>query len=300
MKRIETLLEDIDAIFTNPEHKVSEDNLKKFTDSLASVIKGAIEKSGTKRETGLRMSNLGSPDRKLYLDTKTPQPEGNSAALEQRFLYGHVVEALLIFLIREAGHTVDHEQLEVMVDGVPGHSDLSIDGVVTDLKSASPYQFFKFLSTSMLKNNDAFGYITQLSSYHEAMKSVEGIDKDKAAILVQNKSDSEKRLLIFDEMELPNIPARIAHVKQMLDSPIIPPICHTPVVDPKSGNSELAKGCKWCRHKFGCFPTLRVFNYANGPKYLTNVVSVPRVEEIKVDKAKETFIEEETEDQIGV
>lgn len=295
MKKIETLLTDIDAIFSNSSHKVSEENLKKFTDNLSKVVKEALEKSGKKSETGLRMSNLGSPDRKLYLDTKTPQPEGNSPALEQIFLYGHVIEALLIFLIREAGHEVTHEQKEVMVDGIPGHLDMAIDGVVTDSKSASPYQFFKFLSINKLKENDSFGYITQIAGYHEAVKNEEGIDKDRAAILVQNKSDSEKRLLIFDEMDMPHIPSRIAHVKEMLASSVLPPICHQPEVDAKTGNSELAKGCKWCRHKFLCFPSLRVFDYANGPKYLTSVISVPRVAEIKIDKSKEIATEEPSE-----
>lgn len=301
-KTIDTLLADIDAIFINPEHKVSDENLKKFTDSIANSIKGAIEKSGRKHETGLRMSNLGTSDRKLYLDIKNPMPEGNSPALEQRFLYGHVVEALLIFLIREAGHTVENEQREIEVDGVPGHLDMTIDRTVTDAKSTSPYQFFKFNNANALKNNDTFGYITQIAGYHEAMKDEDGIDKDRAAILVQNKSDSEKRLLIFDEMEMPNIPERIRHVKEMLNSPNMPPICHQPVLDPKTGNAELAKPCKWCRHKFKCFPTMRAFDYANGVKYLTSVVSTPRVQEIKLEKAKTIEADEDTalEDSLGV
>lgn len=285
IKTIDTLLEDIDAIFTNPTHKVSEDNLKKFTDTLAGVVKTAIEKSGRREETVIRMSNLGTPDRKLYLDTKNPSTsEGNSAALEQRFLYGHVIEALLIFLIREAGHVVENEQLDVEVDGVPGHLDMTVDGVVVDAKSTSPYQFFKFQSPSKLKQNDTFGYVTQIAGYHEAMKRKTGIDVNRAAILVQNKSDADKRLLVFDEMEFPNIPDRIKHVRKMLAEPTLPPICHAPELDSKSGNTELASGCKFCRHKFGCFPTLRVFDYANGEKYFTSLVTVPRVPEIVIDK----------------
>ena len=287
-KTILTLLEDINSVFTNPTHKVNPDNLKKLTESLSRVVTEQLEKSGQKKDTKLRMSNLGLPDRKLYLDIKHPVPEGQTTAQEEmRFLYGGVIEQLLIFLIREAGHYVTHEQLEVIVDGVVGHIDFAVDNVVTDSKSVSPYQFSKFKSTYNLKQNDSFGYVTQLGGYHEALKNVAGIDKEKAAIIAQNKSDGQTQLLLFDEMELPNIPQRIKDVKEMLNKDTLPPLCYTPTPDPKTGNSELPKGCAWCRHKFGCHPTLRAFKYAQGVKYFTNVVSTPRVEELKIEKAKE-------------
>lgn len=294
MKKIETLLKDIDNIFVDPNHKVSEDNLKLFMDNLGKVVKDHIEKSGTDKESYLRMSMIGLPDRKLYFELKFPA-KGNqvNSQLQQRMLFGHVVEQLLFFLAREAGHTVDCEQMEVVINGVKGHLDARIDGVITDSKSVSPYQFPKFYSPPTLKANDSFGYVPQIGGYHTAAVALSLTSDERAAILALNKSDGEKRLLFFDEMDWPNIPQRIDHIKAMLDKPEPPPeLCYQPVPKGKSGNEVLHPTCKYCRHKFKCHKNIRVFGYSNGLEFFTKVLDTPSVQEIQLTDEQKTQQEE--------
>ena len=57
-----------------------------------------------------------------------------------KFTYGHILEELLLLMTKTAGHkTKMNEELEI--EGVFGHQDCEIDGVVTDCKSASAYSF---------------------------------------------------------------------------------------------------------------------------------------------------------------
>jgi len=74
VKTIDTLIHDIDNIFTDKEHKVSDVNLKLFCDNLAAVVKDHIEQAGNRKQTKLRMSNLGLPDRQLYFDVYKSVP----------------------------------------------------------------------------------------------------------------------------------------------------------------------------------------------------------------------------------
>ena len=58
------------------------------------------------------------------------------------------------------------------------------------------------------------------------------------------------------------------------------------VADGASGNRKLAFGCFYCEHKRTCWSDtnegkgLRVFHYANGYRYLTQVKKAPNVEEV--------------------
>jgi hypothetical protein len=291
-KTIDTLLDDIDALFTG-NHKVNEDNLKLFSEALSQVIKTQLERKP--EPSTLRMSVLGTKDRKLYFDLKDQTLSQANPRLQQQFLFGHVVEALLLFLAREAGHLVENEQLEVEFMGVPGHLDCTIDKVLVDAKSVSQYMFPKFMNKGVFKENDSFGYITQLAGYFNAVKSrIKDLDQDRVGILAQNKSDARKSLLLFDEFELPSVEERIKAVKVLLKDPNPPlELCYQPVPKGKSGNEALAAGCKFCKHKFKCFDKLRVFNYSTGPEFLTKVVETPSVEEVTEFYGKEEVIAED-------
>jgi hypothetical protein len=61
-----------------------------------------------------------------------------------KFMYGHMIEEMLLFFTRMAGHTVEGEQKQCTVEGVRGHMDARIDGRLIDVKSTSSYGFKKF------------------------------------------------------------------------------------------------------------------------------------------------------------
>lgn len=97
-----------------------------------------------------------------------------------------------------------------------------------------------------------------------------------------NKETGELNLLIADSMDLINASQRVADIKDMLESDT-PPVkkCYAPVPDGKSGNMKLHNNCAYCPFKWECFgKDLRAFQYSDGVRFLTDVKSLPRVDEI--------------------
>lgn len=196
--------------------------------------------------------------------------------MKMKFLYGDVLEDLLILLAIEAGHTVTDLQKEVSVDGVRGRIDCIIDGVLVDVKSASTRSFEKFKDGSLV-DNDLFGYIGQLAGYSLGAGGLDG------AFLAVDKTLGHITLLRIgkEELEQYNVRERIAKARHTLASDIPPrEYCYTPVPEGKSGNLKLPVGCSYCSFKHSCYPDLRTFIYSYGPVYLTEVVKEPRVPEV--------------------
>lgn len=275
MKRLDDLPADIFALFDPKEsHVVDEDNLESFAENLKDLIRTRfVERERT--NSALRFSSFGRPDRQLWYQAHSDEREEMSAKTYFKFLYGDVIEQLILFLAKEAKHEVTHEQEEIEVDGVKGHIDAIIDGVVVDVKSASPYSFKKF-ETGGLFSDDPFGYIGQLSGYASVLTPEEG-----GAFLAFNKVDGDINLLrVGPSITNDFVPSeRIAHLRDVIASPNPPPRCYDDVEDGKSGNRKLIVNCSYCAHKFKCWDGLRAFAYSNGPKYLTQVNKTPDVPE---------------------
>ena len=199
------------------------------------------------------------------------ESEEMSAKTYLKFLYGDIIEQLVLFLCREAGHTVEMEQAEVEHDGVKGHIDAIIDGVLVDVKSASPMGYTKFVKNEV-HINDTFGYVQQLAGYGQVLdKPVSWLafDKVSASICLTPLSYSIQKDYPVDE--------RITHLKEVIASPEPPPRCYEDVEDGKSGNRKLSTGCGYCSYKKECYPNLKCYSYSNGPRFLTKVVKEPEV-----------------------
>jgi hypothetical protein len=228
------------------------------------------------------LSAIGQPDRKLYLKNRgnTPGEVFNASTLI-KFMYGDILEALFLYLAKEAGHRVTSEQETVEVNGVKGHLDACIDDVVTDVKSASSYSFQKFKDGS-LRENDGFGYMDQLAGYSEAKGGLPG------AFLAIDKTLGHITLMQVDAEELAayKISDRIDHLREVLKSDEVPEICYEPKPDGKSGNMILDTGCSYCEFKHYCFKDtnggvgLRTFIYSTGPRFFTKVEVEPKVPEV--------------------
>lgn len=277
-KNLEDLIPDIYKIFQG-EHKVSEENLNSFLQNLGESLKKSIEEAGTKDTKNLRMSVIGLPDRKLYYMVNSDIKQTLAPHQYIKFLYGHFVEQLVLFLTKEAGHSVSDEQKKVNIGGVEGSMDCKIDGVVTDVKSASKFAIRKFKNDTLFKE-DSFGYIGQISGYAQA----EG--QNEAAFLVVNKEDGELVLLKVPDLDMINAEERISHLKEILEKKVLPEKCHEDEPEGTSGNRSLNSDCSYCQFKFDCWADanggegLKVFDYSNGHKYFTRVVKRPRVEEV--------------------
>jgi len=287
MKNVYNLVPDIYKLMETKE--VSDDVdfdacVEKFGENVKELMRN--EFGGKKRDgRKLRMSNIGRDDRYLwnvYNDVeKSDDIQGHTYV---KFLYGHLIEEMLLFLTKAAGHEVTDEQKKCEVNGITGSMDCKINGIVTDVKSVSTYGFRKF-KDGTLAYDDPFGYIGQIKGYAYA----EGATK--FGWLAMDKQNGHLTYLMYDseDTQAPvhdlisyDIKERIDHVKKLVEQPTPPGVCYEPIADGKSGNQKLAVGCSYCAYKKECWPSVRAFAYSSGPRYLVEVHNEPKVQEITI------------------
>lgn len=283
MKQIETLVEDIYNLFTLDPIDMDEEEVDKHIDTFGEMLKVHIKEFlyEKPRDRGnLRLSAIGKPDRQLWYDVNKPLIDAElKPSTRIKFLYGYILEELLLLCSSISGHKVSEQQKEVTLEGVKGHQDSMIDDVLVDCKSASGPGFDKF-KYNRVTEDDPFGYIAQISAYAQA----NGVDR--AAFLAINKSTGEICLTPIHHMDMINAKGRIQHLKGMVTKGSMPDRCYSDVPDGKSGNHKLSVGCVYCSHKRECWSDanqgrgLRVFSYAKGKRYLTRVGKEPDVEEV--------------------
>ena len=125
-----------------------------------------------------RMSSIGKPLCQLQMEKSGAKPETPSYQSKMKFIFGDLIEALAITILKSSGVKIDEFQKKVShkfgKDKINGTYDAKILGKVWDIKSASPYSFkYKFSEgfDAILKD-DIFGYVSQGYLYSEA----EGVD----------------------------------------------------------------------------------------------------------------------------
>ncbi len=284
-KKIDTLVEDIyskiGVLSEGKPLEFSDKLLDSFGKEMASALQHWATPNNQPRNT-LRMSNIGRPLRRLWYDIKDEtNSETISPSLQIKFLYGHLLEVLLLFFVKLSGHEVTDEQKEIKVSGVKGHMDCKIDGEVIDVKTASGYSFRKF-KEGTLGQYDSFGYLSQLAGYEEAEKTNNG------GFLVMNKETGELTTFIPDDLDKPNIKDKIKKVKAAIKKDTPPELCYQTIPEGASGNMKLPMDCVYCPHKFKCYKGsndgegLKVFKYAKGNVYFTEIKKMPNVEEVLV------------------
>ena len=237
----------------------------------------------------LRMSNIGKKDRQLWYSYNGYKGEDLMPHTRIKFLYGHLIEEMILALTKLSGHEVTDEQKKVNVSGIKGSMDCKIDGVLTDVKSASSYGFKKFKDGSLV-NDDPFGYIDQIKGYAHAENTTD------VGWLVMDKTNGHLTYLKYDmadeskwywaKLNFFSILDRIKNIKNIVKNAKPPKRCYESEPDGKSGNMKLPLGCSYCSYKHDCYPELRTFLYSNGPKYLTQVVKTPNVIEVDKDGTK--------------
>lgn len=280
MASIETLTQDVENLFNG--HNPDPEKLKRFSEAVANTVANRLRTSGDGRQAYLRLSNIGKPARQVYYDIQgygpgaKYAPERLAASDKLKFLYGDLIEELFLYLAEESGHDVSDRQKRVEVDGVVGHIDGKIDGVVVDVKSASKFSFTKFDNGDVVRGDDPFGYCLQVSGYSTA----EGTDGYLWVIEKERAKQALVRVPTVDPLP------KIAELRNALTRTTPPARCYEPVAVGKSGNKGLPVGCVFCSHKRECWADanrgrgLRVFSYSTGPTYLVEVFETPRVDEI--------------------
>jgi hypothetical protein len=281
-KTIDTLVKDIQGLFGEEPHECDPERVKELGLALGEKISARLAEDRRSQPGTLRMSNLGKPDRQLWYEVhRRDIGEKLTPSTKIKFLFGDILELLLLFLAKEAGHEVTHEQEKVEVDGIYGSCDAVIDGVLVDTKSASKFSFEKFRKGE-LKYDDPFGYYEQLAGYSEGLGGLPG------AWLVIGKELGHLTLLEAPKEDLSaiDIRTRIGHLKQVVSSEDMPERCYEPQEMGVSGNLKLGKNCSYCPFKQDCWKDangglgLRTFSYSGGPVHLVHVEKEPNVPEI--------------------
>lgn len=274
------LVEDIYRVLSEG-CEVTDAEATEFGTEIAALIKDRLlERMGPGREFTIRMSNIGKGARQLWYEKQYGSEEELPPATVLKFIYGDIIESLLLFLAAKSGHSVTSRQAEVDVDGIKGHIDADIDGVTVDVKSASTYAFKKF-ADGTLAENDAFGYIEQLAGYCVAR----GTDGAFLAVDKQNGYVTYLEIPLVDLKATVNVQQRIEYLKTAVDQEIPPDRCYPDEEEGASGNRVLGINCSYCAHKFRCWADsnnglgLRTFLYSTGPKYFTKVAREPKVRE---------------------
>ena len=283
----DTLVDDIYRMIDTkeiPDSVPIEQVINDFGENVKQILRNNITESKFDKRK-LRMSNIGKKDRQLWYSYNGYKGEELMPHTRIKFLYGHLIEEMVLALTKLAGHDVTHEQKQVEVQGIKGSMDCKIDGVLTDVKSASPYGFKKFKDGSLI-NDDPFGYVDQIKGYAHAENTTD------VGWLVMDKTNGHLTYLKYDmadesqwywaKLNFFSIVERIKSIKNIVKLSKPPKRCYEPVPDGKSGNMKLPVGCSYCAYKYECWDGLRTFIYANGPRYLVEVENLPNV--IEVDK----------------
>lgn len=259
---------------------------KELGDAVSTRIKKQFEEYD--RPT-LRLSQMGPRCPKaLWHSIHTPEeaePMGHWA--EAKFSIGHFWEAYALVLCKAAGHKVEGEQHEFVLDGVKGHCDAIVDGCLVDYKSCSSRQFGKFKSGT-IQQDDPFGYLEQLDGYVLAGREDPILHvKDRGFIFAVDKQMGHMK--IHEHHTRDSIADRVKEYKAIV-ARTNPPECNcetTPFGN--SGNIRLGTRASYSPFKWCCFPNkLRCFIYETGPVYLVKTVRKPDVRE--VDKLGRTVV----------
>jgi|TARA_R110002020_G_scaffold44978_4_gene129104 hypothetical protein len=282
MSKLQGLVPDIHQSLVK-QQRPNETDLQKFlADVSTSILKAYEERDGEGQiKNPLRFSSIGKPTRQLWYASRiADQAEPIHPSTRIKFLYGDIIEHLVLLLIKTAGYKVTDEQSEKKIDGITGHMDARVNGVVVDIKSASQYGFDKFVKGTIF-DDDPFGYIAQLSGYADG--------EDEAAFIVMNKVTGQLHVCSIDGMEMIDFKKKVKDVKSIVKQETPPDKCYSDIPDGKSGNRKLATGCNYCDFKIHCWKDanggkgLRKFKYASGSRFFTKVVKRPP-KDIKEEK----------------
>ena len=210
------------------------------------AIKNAFEPYENKNE--LRMSSIGRCERAQWYAVKGYTPEEIEGSVYLTFLQGHILEAVLVALIKLAGHDVQDQQKKHTVEGINGSQDCTIDGELVDIKTASAWSWDNKFAEDGIKD-DAFGYIKQLSGYGKTDNRKEGY------FLAFNKNKSTLKLCRQELEE--DIDTFIVDLKDKMESDTPPMrLANATTFSKAEAKEKLCMTCAFCGFKEDCYGSL--------------------------------------------
>lgn len=245
-KTIDTLVADIYNLVNTGKKKPDQEALFALGSTVMDAVKRQLWMATSDMPGRLRMSNIGKPcSRSLWYDVNgDDKVESLSPETRLKFMIGDIVEALVVYLAKEAGHSVTDQQAEIEMEGIKGHIDCVIDDELVDIKSASSFAMKKF-KNGTLPDDDPFGYISQISGYGNAL------GKKRGTFLAFDKSSGE--LATYTHSQLENTELKIKEVKAAVALPEPPDRCFETIKDRQTSRQKLGVNCSYCSHKHTCW-----------------------------------------------
>lgn len=218
----------------------------------------------------LRMSNLGRPNCQLYHEKNNSPKDRLPYNHILRMLIGDAVESYTDLFLKASGLNVSGGKDEVKLHfhlednkivSVSGTSDIDIEELVWDIKSASPFMYETKWSKGFDKiyEEDTFGYCAQLYGYSKAQK------KKAGGWIVVNKSSGEFMVVPFtpDNEQLEKIRNDAKEtVKYITDDSAKFAKCFSDQDElfykKKTGNKVLPFVCVMCGYKGSCWPNAQL------------------------------------------
>jgi len=236
----------------------------KLIEEFGEACKTAIKKQFTDKRPNkfrLRASNVGRPLCQLQMEKTGAMGESQPYNAKMRNLFGDLIEAAAVLVLKSSGVEVTNEQKSVrynVSDGthIDGTFDVEIDNKIWDIKSASPFAFeHKFKKGfNALAKGDTFGYVSQGYVYSEA------VSKKFGGWIVINKSTGEWTVT---ETPLDDTEYKDKAIKEIEDT--VKSVkdnkpferCFTDVEETyrrkPTGNRVLGFECSYCSYKKACW-----------------------------------------------
>lgn len=222
-----------------------------------------------KQSFRLRMSNLGRPGCVLQAEALGLKRDQAPYSTRFRNLFGDLVEAAAVAIMRNASVNVVAEQLPVSLEiagrKIDGTADIVINegGMkVYDIKSASSWAYAnKYLNKnlqSLLEDGDNFGYLTQIYLYSVASGFPVG------GLIIINKETGEWTVVeppvYEDELRDYALTKATANVRRIIEKEPFrkdfAPIAELFRGKP-TGNTVLSVACSFCSWRNHCWPDVK-------------------------------------------
>ena len=249
-------LEDAKGKGTN----MSEDTVDKVCEDIRSALLRQFGRGAKRGSFRPRMSNVGRPPCQLWYeknkpDTALPRP----TTFVMNMMIGDIVEAVFKGLLTEAGiNYEENETTAVEFDSgvtVSGTADISINGAVDDIKSASDWSYKnKFESYDRLADMDVFGYVAQLAGY------AKGLGKKAGGWWVINKASGDFKYVPATGLDVEEECTKINTSLETLEQNVFERCFEAETEFFRSkptGNKILTKTCSFCDYRKDCWPSLQ-------------------------------------------
>lgn len=250
------------------------------SDVRAALTRQFVDKRDNK--FSLRMSNVGRDYCQLWFDKNSPEDAvPHSTNFIINMMMGDIAEAVFKGLLTQAGVAYANGDKVTLVAGehtIYGTPDLSTEGAVDDVKSASPWSYTnKFIDYQTLHDNDSFGYVGQLAGYAKAMGIKPG------GWWVINKANGEFKYVAAEGIDLD---AEVKKIEQKADKLKENTFerCYEAIPETyrkkETGNLILGRECGWCSYRYKCWDGLQekasLVSKAANPPMVSYVKIVPK------------------------